>query len=520
MTKPSQPPAANVVEIDAMDVTEWEAGQSTPQASDANLAELVRRSAKSAEAPRAGRERAQTASLASGRSPGTAAAGSARTAPPKPAPRPTRARTEAYGFPLTRPAATPVPTARRPATPPEPVAMGTGTRPATTLDATPGIPVALPDFEHVDVFETTTATFETETVTYDVRPGMSDTANGVVRPASADSAVVSTERLREADRASSPASSPEGRRTLLPLPAPSDQTPRPMQIVPVSPETAPDPVASDEPGRPDEAADVRLSVPLTRRRLWWIGGALTGVSLAVVIGAAVIAGPHAPAEDADAPAPRPAARAAASRGAAAPAAPAAPGSTRTASAAAPPSGAPPSAAPSSATRSAADAAARRAGPEAAPAAAALARPLAPDRTAASSPSSPSSHRAAPPPAKRVASRSKKVVIDYTVRPSDRPPPGLVADSEEDPAIGRARTAYTTGNQKLFQGDLDGAIEAYHEALELYPGYVGGYRGLGLAYAQRGDAASAVAALKTYLAAAPGARDVALIKKRIAHLQGK
>ena len=113
-----------------------------------------------------------------------------------------------------------------------------------------------------------------------------------------------------------------------------------------------------------------------------------------------------------------------------------------------------------------------------------------------------------------------MVIDYTVRPSDRPPPGLVADSEEDPAIGRARTAYTTGNQKLFQGDLDGAIEAYHEALELYPGYVGGYRGLGLAYAQRGDAASAVAALKTYLAAAPGARDVALIKKRIAHLQGK
>ena len=51
MTKPSQPPQANVVEIDAMDVTEWEAGQSTPQASDANLAELVRRSAKSAEAP-------------------------------------------------------------------------------------------------------------------------------------------------------------------------------------------------------------------------------------------------------------------------------------------------------------------------------------------------------------------------------------------------------------------------------------------------------------------------------------
>ena len=35
------------VEIDAMDVAEWESGQSTPQASDANLAELVRKTATS-----------------------------------------------------------------------------------------------------------------------------------------------------------------------------------------------------------------------------------------------------------------------------------------------------------------------------------------------------------------------------------------------------------------------------------------------------------------------------------------
>ena len=52
------------------------------------------------------------------------------------------------------------------------------------------------------------------------------------------------------------------------------------------------------------------------------------------------------------------------------------------------------------------------------------------------------------------------------------------------------------------------------------GYVGGYRGLGLAHAQRGDTASALEALRTYVAAAPHARDVALIKKRIARLQGK
>ena len=34
-----------VVEMDAMDVREWEAGQRTPQASDANLAALVKQSA-------------------------------------------------------------------------------------------------------------------------------------------------------------------------------------------------------------------------------------------------------------------------------------------------------------------------------------------------------------------------------------------------------------------------------------------------------------------------------------------
>jgi tetratricopeptide (TPR) repeat protein len=112
----------------------------------------------------------------------------------------------------------------------------------------------------------------------------------------------------------------------------------------------------------------------------------------------------------------------------------------------------------------------------------------------------------------------RLVVDYSARPSEPPPPSLVVQSAEDPAIGMARNAYTTGNQRLFVGDLDSAVRAYREALEIYPGYVGGYRGLGLAYEQLGDTANALAALRVYVAAVPNARDIALVKKRIIHLQ--
>jgi regulator of sirC expression with transglutaminase-like and TPR domain len=111
-----------------------------------------------------------------------------------------------------------------------------------------------------------------------------------------------------------------------------------------------------------------------------------------------------------------------------------------------------------------------------------------------------------------------VVVDYSARPNEPAPPSLVAQGEEDPAIGKARTAYTTGNQRLFVGDVPGAIRAYHEALEFYPGYVGGFRGLGLAYEELGDTTNALTALRAYVAAVPNARDIVLIKKRIAHLQ--
>ena len=67
---------------------------------------------------------------------------------------------------------------------------------------------------------------------------------------------------------------------------------------------------------------------------------------------------------------------------------------------------------------------------------------------------------------------------------------------------------------MFAGDPDGAIRNYRQALAYYPAYVAGYRGLGLAYAQKRDKANAVKALNTYLNAVPNAKDTALIRKRI------
>lgn len=129
--------------------------------------------------------------------------------------------------------------------------------------------------------------------------------------------------------------------------------------------------------------------------------------------------------------------------------------------------------------------------------------------------------AAPKPARAKPARrlgGKKLVVEYTGQASEAAVPGLVAQDTEDPAIARARTAYVLGNQKLFSGDAAGAIDAYRQSLSIYPGYVGGYRGLGLAYALRGEDKKALDAFQTYVTAAPGARDIALIKKRMARLQ--
>lgn len=81
---------------------------------------------------------------------------------------------------------------------------------------------------------------------------------------------------------------------------------------------------------------------------------------------------------------------------------------------------------------------------------------------------------------------------------------------------KARQAYNAGNQALFAGDTDRAIEAYRESVRL--GSAAGYRGLGLAYSQRGDKARAIKSFQKYLSKMPAAKDVPLIKKRIAALR--
>ena len=73
---------------------------------------------------------------------------------------------------------------------------------------------------------------------------------------------------------------------------------------------------------------------------------------------------------------------------------------------------------------------------------------------------------------------------------------------------------------MFAGDTAGAIRSYKRSLGAYPGYVAGYRGLGLAYAAQGNNSRALQSLKTYLSSAPRAKDAPLIKQRITMLSGK
>ncbi len=111
-----------------------------------------------------------------------------------------------------------------------------------------------------------------------------------------------------------------------------------------------------------------------------------------------------------------------------------------------------------------------------------------------------------------AKPAKKLVLDY-----DKPSKPIEPAKSDDQSLAKARAAYAAGNQRLFAGDPEGAIRAYQQALDAYPGYVAGYRGLGLAYAQLHDKPSAVTAFKTYVRLVPNAKDVALIQKRIAAL---
>jgi hypothetical protein len=110
-------------------------------------------------------------------------------------------------------------------------------------------------------------------------------------------------------------------------------------------------------------------------------------------------------------------------------------------------------------------------------------------------------------------RGKRIVLEYDSQAREAKPI-VNAPKNDQAAIGRARTSYAAGNTRLFAGDADGAIRNYRQALAYYPGYIAGYRGLGLAYAQKGDKTNAIRALRTYLSAVPRAKDAPLIRKRI------
>jgi tetratricopeptide repeat protein len=618
MTKPAPPPPARAdvveleLEIEAMDVAEWESGQRTPQAADANLAELVRKTATQPAPPTRvqtvarERARAQIGAPAIPRPPSRA-----RTEPPGPPPKSTRARTPRAGTPVASaranrvpdipagrgvgpgagpgieprrsPALTPVggvdfslpvtatspgmPAASEPRRPPTQTPVSgvdfslpvTATSPGMAAAPEPRRSPAQTPVGGADFSPPVTATsprkpaepvamrplpmppgptgFSMPAVETSPRPPsepprpraamgsdseLSRTATATsesgarppelepLPPTPGASPFAEASRVGPGHNASPPGGA-EPNTAWPPRPIPVDASPQfASQLrspLPLRPPSQPPRLAAPEPsihrarrpGGDDAGGADRVNVALSRRRLWWIGGGLASASLSAILLAVLLPNPDALAPDAS-----DAARTAGS----------APGPRRD-------SPAPP------VDRAAADLRDRvRIARNAAAVAAAAAanapavverRPTQSAREADPAVRSPADEAAA---LRSMAKKSgaHRVVVDYSSRPSDPAPPSLVSQGEEDAAIGQARTAYSTGNQRLFVGDLDGAIRAYHQALELYPGYVGGYRGLGLAYEQRGDAAIALEALRAYVAAAPNARDVALIKKRIAHLQ--
>jgi tetratricopeptide (TPR) repeat protein len=137
---------------------------------------------------------------------------------------------------------------------------------------------------------------------------------------------------------------------------------------------------------------------------------------------------------------------------------------------------------------------------------AVAKPAAPPRPAVEKPiaekAKPSSEPAAPSPEKKHTEGAASVAKPATDKTQE------------------ATEAFQRGNAKLLNGALPEAIAAFSEALKLNPKDAQSQRGLGLAYAQSGNAAQAVRHLKLYLKASPNAPDRALIEKRIDQLGGR
>jgi hypothetical protein len=140
---------------------------------------------------------------------------------------------------------------------------------------------------------------------------------------------------------------------------------------------------------------------------------------------------------------------------------------------------------------------------------AAATPAKPPAVADADPVTQDHAKPAQQPVKRRISSKKPVVVDYDKKLDPVP--------SQDESLASARAAYASGNQHLFAGETDAAITAYKKALEDYPTYAAGYRGLGLAYTQHSDRVAALTAFKAYVKLAPAAKDMALIFKRMARL---
>ena len=115
---------------------------------------------------------------------------------------------------------------------------------------------------------------------------------------------------------------------------------------------------------------------------------------------------------------------------------------------------------------------------------------------------------------------RRVVLEYDT-PSNHPTPAAAPSpiAGVDPhQLNRAREAYLRGNSHLFAGKVDKALDDYRESLKRYPGYVAGYRGLGLAFEEKGKKAEAIDAFNVYLHGAPGAHDADVIHRRLRRLQ--
>ena len=129
------------------------------------------------------------------------------------------------------------------------------------------------------------------------------------------------------------------------------------------------------------------------------------------------------------------------------------------------------------------------------------------------------------PAKRKASVAhhgkQQLKREARVAKADRKPHTLAAQRATTPSArperGDPRPPYERGNALLFAGDAAGAIAAYREAVHDAPTDPIGYRGLGLAYEQKGETASAIRALHKYLKLAPRAADRTIISRRIDRL---